>query len=50
MVFQDGRPEWVRVALGAVGPTVIRALETEKALMSGGYEGLMRAKEAVRGR
>ncbi len=48
MVFQDGRPEWVRVALGAVAPTVIRALETEKALMSGGYEGLKRAKDAVR--
>jgi carbon-monoxide dehydrogenase small subunit/xanthine dehydrogenase small subunit len=48
MVFQEGRPEWVRVALGAVGPTVIRAVETENALMSGGYEGLKRAKDAVR--
>ena len=48
MMFQDGRPGWVRVALGAVAPTVIRALETEKALMSGGYEGLTRAKDAVR--
>ena len=48
MVFQDGKPDWVRVALGAVAPTVIRAPETEKALMSGGYEGLKRAKDAVR--
>jgi CO/xanthine dehydrogenase FAD-binding subunit len=36
------------VALGAVAPTVIRAVETEKALTSGGYEGLKRAKDAVR--
>jgi carbon-monoxide dehydrogenase small subunit/xanthine dehydrogenase small subunit len=48
MVFQDGRPDFVRVALGAVAPTVIRAPETEKALQSGGYEGLRRAKDAVR--
>ncbi len=33
MTFKDGRPDWVRVALGAVAPTVIRAPETEKALM-----------------
>jgi carbon-monoxide dehydrogenase small subunit/xanthine dehydrogenase small subunit len=48
MTFQDGRPDWVRVALGSVAPTVIRARETEKALLSGGYEGLRRAKEAVK--
>jgi carbon-monoxide dehydrogenase small subunit/xanthine dehydrogenase small subunit len=48
MTFDAGRPSWVRVALGAVAPTVIRASETEKALMGGGYEGLMRAKQAVR--
>jgi carbon-monoxide dehydrogenase small subunit/xanthine dehydrogenase small subunit len=48
MTFRDGRPDWVRVALGAVAPTVIRAPETEKALLSGGYEGLRRAKQAIR--
>jgi carbon-monoxide dehydrogenase small subunit/xanthine dehydrogenase small subunit len=48
MTFRDGRPDWVRVALGSVAPTVIRARETEKALLSGGYEGLRRAKEAVK--
>jgi carbon-monoxide dehydrogenase small subunit/xanthine dehydrogenase small subunit len=48
MTFRDGRPEFVRVALGAVAPTVIRALETEKALMAGGYEGLLRARTTIR--
>jgi xanthine dehydrogenase iron-sulfur cluster and FAD-binding subunit A len=48
MTFKDGRPDFVRVALGAVAPTVIRARETEKALAGGGYEALLRAKEAVR--
>lgn len=48
MSFRDGRPDFVRVALGAVAPTVIRALETEKALMAGGYEGLVRAREKIR--
>ena len=48
MTFRSGRPDWVRVALGAVAPTVIRATETEKALLAGGWEGLQRAKRAVR--
>ena len=48
MTFRDGRPDWVRVALGSVAPTVIRATETEKALLRGGHEGLRRAKEAVK--
>jgi carbon-monoxide dehydrogenase medium subunit len=48
ITFREGRPDWVRVALGAVAPTVIRARETEKALMGGGYEGLRRAREAVK--
>jgi CO/xanthine dehydrogenase FAD-binding subunit len=48
MTFRDGRPDWVRVALGSVAPTVIRAPEAEKALLSGGYDGLRRAKDAVR--
>jgi carbon-monoxide dehydrogenase small subunit/xanthine dehydrogenase small subunit len=48
MTFRDGQPEWVRVALGAVAPTVIRAPETERALLTGGYEGLKRAMEAIR--
>jgi len=49
MTFKDGRPDWVRVALGAVAPTVIRASLTEKALMGGGYDALRQAIEAVRG-
>ena len=48
MTFRDGRPDWVRVALGAVAPTVIRARETEKALLGGGWDALQRAKDAVR--
>ncbi len=49
MTFKDGRPGWVRVALGAVAPTVVRAPATEKALMGGGWDALQRAKDAVRG-
>jgi carbon-monoxide dehydrogenase small subunit/xanthine dehydrogenase small subunit len=48
MTFREGKPDYVRVALGSVAPTVIRAPETEKALLAGGYDGLMRAKQAVR--
>jgi carbon-monoxide dehydrogenase medium subunit len=48
MTFRGGQPEWARVALGAVAPTVIRAPETERALLAGGYEGLKRAMEAIR--
>ena len=47
MTFREGRPDFVRVALGSVAPTVIRAPQTEAALATGGYEGLRRAKEAV---
>ena len=49
MTFRDGRPDWVRVALGAVAPTVIRAPRAEAALRAGGHEGLRLAREAVRG-
>jgi xanthine dehydrogenase small subunit len=48
LTFKGGRPDFVRVAFGSVGPTVIRATETEKALASGGYDALVRAKEAAR--
>jgi xanthine dehydrogenase small subunit len=48
MTFREGRPDWVRVALGAVAPTVVRAAETEKALLGGGWDALQRAKDAVR--
>jgi carbon-monoxide dehydrogenase small subunit/xanthine dehydrogenase small subunit len=47
MTFREGRPDWVRVALGAVAPTVVRAPAAEAALLSGGWEGLRRAREAV---
>jgi carbon-monoxide dehydrogenase small subunit/xanthine dehydrogenase small subunit len=48
MTFKDGRPDWVRVALGGVGATAIRARNTEMALLSGGYDALQRAMEAIR--
>src|SRR2546425_567264 len=48
MTFKDGRPDWVRVALGAVAPTGIRAPETEKALMGGGHAAPTRALDAVK--
>jgi carbon-monoxide dehydrogenase small subunit/xanthine dehydrogenase small subunit len=47
MTFKDGRPDWVRVALGAVAPTVVRAPLAETALLSGGWEGLRQARAAV---
>jgi carbon-monoxide dehydrogenase small subunit/xanthine dehydrogenase small subunit len=48
MTFRDGRPDWVRVALGAVAPTVVRAPETEAALLGGRHEDLARARETVK--
>jgi carbon-monoxide dehydrogenase small subunit/xanthine dehydrogenase small subunit len=48
MTFNEGRPDWARIALGSVGPTVLRAHEAENALMEGGHGALVRAKEAVR--
>ena len=47
LTFKDGRPDWVRVALGAVAPTVIRAPRTEAALLEGGYDALQKAIAAV---
>ncbi|HLA77943.1 MAG TPA: FAD binding domain-containing protein [Vicinamibacteria bacterium] len=47
MTFADGKPDWVRVALGAVAPTPIRAREAEKALLAGGPEALRAAREMV---
>jgi carbon-monoxide dehydrogenase small subunit/xanthine dehydrogenase small subunit len=47
MSFRDGRPDWVRVALGSVAPTVIRAPRTEAALLGGGYDALKTALGAV---
>jgi carbon-monoxide dehydrogenase small subunit/xanthine dehydrogenase small subunit len=48
MSFKGGRPDWVRVALGAVAPTVIRAPRTEAALLEGGYDALRKALSAVK--
>ena len=47
MSFKEGRPDWVRVALGAVAPTVIRAPRTEAALLAG---RLRRDEEGARRR
>jgi carbon-monoxide dehydrogenase small subunit/xanthine dehydrogenase small subunit len=47
MTFREGRPDWVRVALGSVGPTALRARDTEAALMGGGYDALRKAVDAV---
>ena len=45
---EDGRLEWVRVALGAVAPTVVRAPRAEAALLAGGPDALREARELVR--
>jgi xanthine dehydrogenase small subunit len=47
ITFKDGRPDWVRVALGGVGPTALRARDTEAALMGGGYDALRKAIAAI---
>jgi carbon-monoxide dehydrogenase small subunit/xanthine dehydrogenase small subunit len=48
MTFREGRPDWVRVAAGGVGPTVLRATAAEKALMGGGYDSLRQAMAAIK--
>jgi CO/xanthine dehydrogenase FAD-binding subunit len=48
LAFRDGKPEWARVALGAVAPTVVRAPRTEEALLAGGADALARARDVVR--
>ena len=45
--FRDGRPDWVRVALGAVAPTVVRAPRAEQILLAGGSDALRQAREVV---
>ena len=47
MAFKDGMPSWVRVAVGAAAPMVVRAEQTEKALLAGGYDALVTAKRAI---
>src|SRR5262245_30203065 len=46
--FEDGKPDFVRVAYGAVAPTVIRAPEAERLLLEGGAAALEQALEAAR--
>jgi CO/xanthine dehydrogenase FAD-binding subunit len=46
--FDDGKPDFVRVAYGAVAPTVIRAPEAERLLLEGGDAALEQALEAAR--
>ncbi len=48
LVGSVDRPGWVRVALGAVAPTVIRAHAAEQCLLEGGASALERARDAVR--
>jgi carbon-monoxide dehydrogenase small subunit/xanthine dehydrogenase small subunit len=48
LTFRDGRPDWARVAFGAVAPTVIRARAAEQALLAGGPTGLRAAMDAAR--
>jgi xanthine dehydrogenase iron-sulfur cluster and FAD-binding subunit A len=48
MTFRDGRPDWVRIALGAACPMVVRAVGAEKALIAGGYDALRKACDVVR--
>jgi carbon-monoxide dehydrogenase medium subunit len=48
LTFEGGRPRWVRVALGSVAPTVVRAPGAEAALLAGGWDGLQKARQAVR--
>jgi carbon-monoxide dehydrogenase small subunit/xanthine dehydrogenase small subunit len=47
IAFEDGAPEWVRVALGSVAPTVVRAPRAEKILLAGGPDALREAREVV---
>jgi xanthine dehydrogenase iron-sulfur cluster and FAD-binding subunit A len=47
MVFRDGRPSWVRLAVGAATATAFRATRSEAALMAGGYDALVKAKQAI---
>jgi carbon-monoxide dehydrogenase small subunit/xanthine dehydrogenase small subunit len=46
--FENGRPDWIRVAFGAVAPTVIRARAAEAALLEGGEAALARACAAAK--
>jgi CO/xanthine dehydrogenase FAD-binding subunit len=50
--FEEGKPTFVRVAFGAVAPTVIRVPEAEQALLAGGDtsvdEAVAAAREAVK--
>ena len=47
IVLDEGRPSWVRVALGAVAPTVVRAPRAELILMESGTDAVRRAREVV---
>jgi len=44
---EAGRPDWVRISLGAVAPTVVRAPATEAVLLKGGADALDRASEVL---
>ena len=46
-IFEDGRPSFVRVAYGAVAPTVIRVPDAEAMLLARGSAALPDAREAV---
>jgi len=46
-VDREGRLDWVRVALGAVAPTVVRAPRAEQILMAGGPDAVRQARDVV---
>lgn len=48
IAMDQRRPSWVRVALGAVAPTVVRAPRAEEVLMEGGPDALIKACQVVR--
>jgi carbon-monoxide dehydrogenase small subunit/xanthine dehydrogenase small subunit len=47
ITFDEGKADWVRVALGSVAPTVVRARRTEQVLLAGGRDARREARAMV---
>ena len=47
IAFHEGRPDWVRVALGSVAPTVVRAPRAEQILLAAGPDAFREARAMV---